>query len=327
MGNIESITNAERVHFLRQELLEERLVVLDFEGISALIEDWWQERNTVENFQLLKIELMNLLLKNLSSQELYYFNNLGLNESKLAAVCIKNVFKTDSHQLSLLVHEAFSDLFHLTDIKYDYEEHKALYLKPSGENFRDWGNGYGDITPHSDDLYESLNIDYLSLTVCRDATKTPTSCFFPRDILRDFSDEELLRLFELKAKFKSGKNVSILKERERNILEYSEKYGFRFFLDFRVDNLTGERMQAVDPKDQPLLDRMKANIQTSPSEFSIPETGTFLIVANHKVLHARGQMNIDKDLAKEYGYNANFSNTPRLLFRSKGPRKENYVFH
>src|SRR5690606_1368859 len=102
------------------------------------------------------------------------------------------------------VHEALADLFHLTDIKYDYEEHKALYLKPSAEKYREWGNGHGDITPHSDDLYENLNVDYLALTVCRDVTKTPTAYYFPSDLLCDLSDEEVHELLTMQAMFISG---------------------------------------------------------------------------------------------------------------------------
>ena len=322
IGNRDKMRKTELLSFFKKEISEEKLVMLDFGYVTASIERWWSKRGDLDNLPALKAELMNIFFGHLKSNDLYFFDNVGLKDTKVAVVCIKNIFKIDSHKLSLVVHETLSDLFCLNDIKYDYEEHKALYLKPSGENYRDWGNGYGEITPHSDDLYESLNIDYLSLTVCRDITKTPTICFFLRDILRDFNDDELFGLFNLKARFKSGKNVNILKTRDRNVLEYSEKYGFRFFLDFRIDNLTGERMQAIEEKNQYLLDKMRLSIQSSSSERSIPETGTFLIVANHKVLHARAQMNMDKDLARKCGYNSDFSDTPRLLFRSKGPRRE-----
>ncbi|KTC84772.1 hypothetical protein [Legionella drozanskii] len=126
----------------------------------------------------------------------------------------------------------------------------------------------------------------------------------------------------MKARFKSGKNVDILKIRERNIVEYTEKYGLRFFLDFRIDNHTGERMQAIDPNEQYLIDMMRERVSSCPKEQSISTTGTFLIVANHKILHGRPQMNIDKSLAGEYTSDGRLSKTPRLLFRSKGPRDE-----
>lgn len=241
-------------------------------------------------------------------------------------ICIKNIFKKDCPKLSLTVHEALSELFHLTDIQYEYEEHKTLHLKYSATDYKDWGSGYGEITPHSDDLYENLNVDYLSLTICRDNTKTPTKCFFPKEILRNFSDDELFRLKNVKANFKSGKNVDILIQRIRNVLEYSEKYGFRFFLDFRVDNITGKRMVACNMEDQFLFDKMSEAIEDCPYETSIPETGTFFIVANYKVLHARAQMGIEKKIAIQFSQTPSLINTPRLLYRSKGPRKEYMPF-
>ena len=81
-------------------------------------------------------------------------------------------------------------------------------------------------------------------------------------------------------------------------------------------------MRALDEEDQFLLEKIRANIPLSAHELSIPETGTFLIVGNHKVLHARAQMHIDKDFAKRCGHDSSFIDTPRLLFRSKGPRRE-----
>lgn len=312
----------ELANFIKKEISAEKLQVLDFGYIQDKIEFWWSKEKSNSNFLVMKFKLMNLLIDSLDNNDSYYFSNLGLNKSKVAAVCIKNVFKTDCHKLSLLVHESLSDLFQLTDIKYEYEEHKALFLKPSGEIYKDWGNGYGEITAHSDDLYENINIDYLSLTVCRDLTNTPTSYLFPRDIITNFSDGELVKLFHLKARFLSGKNVEIYKERKRNLMEYSAKYGFRFFLDFRVDNHTGERMQAVKSSEQYLIDKMRQNVINHAKAPSTTETGTFLIVANHKILHGRPQMNMDKTMVDEYTKNIRFKDTPRLLFRSKGPRNE-----
>lgn len=175
-------------------------------------------------FSYLNLKVTNLLLNELDAAHINLFEHVGLAQTKLAAICIKNIFTDDSPKLSLLIHEALSDLFHITDIPYPYEEHKALYLKTSAIEYKDWGSGYGEITPHSDDLYEALDIDYLALTTCRDKTKTSTKCYFPKDILRDFNDEELFKLRDLQANFKSGKNVNTLIERKRNILDFSEKY-------------------------------------------------------------------------------------------------------
>jgi hypothetical protein len=322
--SLEQMNNKEKVNFFRTDIAKEQLIVLDFEYISDDVENFWIDNKERTDFRRMKIELMSLFLKKMKTEDADFFERVGFSNTKIAGICIKNIFHTDSDKLALLAHESLSELFGLVDLKYEYEEHKALYLKPTGENYRDWGNGYGEITPHSDDLYESLNIDLLSLTVCRDKTKTPTTCFFPKDLLNDFSDDEIVELLNLKATFKSGKNVDILKARDRNIIEYSEKYGFRFFLDFRVDNITGDRMLAIDKSKQYLLNKLNDAVEHCEPQVSIPETGTFLIVANHKVLHSREKMNISKDMAKEYAYNTDFSNTPRLLFRSKGPRSEQY---
>lgn len=308
--------------FLRNEMAKEKMLKLDFSYMQSLIDHWWDHENQAESIFILKTRLIYLLVNHLKSDDLNAFKNLGTAKHYIAAVCIQNIFLQDSPKLSLVVHEAFSELFHITDIQYEYEEHKTLFLKQAAIDYKDWGSGYGEITPHSDDLYENLNIDYLSLTICRDRTKTPTRCFFPRDILRNFTDQELFRLRDLKAKFTSGKNVSVLIHRTRNILDYSEKYGFRFFLDFRIDKNTGERMQACLPEDQYLLDKMRAALEDCPFESSIPETGTFFIVANHKVLHARAQMNIEKEVAAQFSENPSMTDTPRLLYRSKGPRRE-----
>jgi hypothetical protein len=67
---------------------------------------------------------------------------------------------------------------------------------------------------------------------------------------------------------------------------------------------------------------MRRELETCEYELSIPETGTFFIVANHKALHARSKMNIDIKLAEKFSEQKDFYHTPRLLFRSKGPRKE-----
>jgi hypothetical protein len=192
--------------------------------------------------------------------------------------------------------------------------------------YKDWGSGYGEITPHSDDLYENINVDYLSLTTCRDETKTPTQCYFPRDLLKGMSDDELGVLLSMKAKFRSGKNVNKIIERERNIISYDEKNGFRFFLDFRIDNDTGMRMVAKDLDHQCILDKMRLNLDACSHIESSSVTGNFLIVANFKVLHARGKMLLDKSYAASVAHEENLYTTPRLLFRSKGPRREIFSF-
>lgn len=305
-------------HF-REKISQEKTIVLDFSYLAGVIESWWK-KNKLQETHILKTQLVNLFLTYLRTEDTFYFDKVGLANG-CAAVCIKNIFSLDSPKLALTVHEALADLFHLTDIKYDYEEHKALYLKPSAEKYREWGNGHGDITPHSDDSYENLNVDYLALTVCRDVTKTPTAYYFPSDLLCDLSDEEVHELLTMQAMFISGKNVSGLKERVRHVVEYSELYGFQFSLDFRIDPENGERMRAKNGG-QHVLDKIRVGLPNAKHHVSTAETGTFLIVANHKILHARPMLSINANEARDQANNSTFNTTPRLLFRSKGPRKQ-----
>lgn len=310
------------IDFFRKEISRERTINLDFGYLSGVIEAWWKKNNE-QNIHTLKIQLIGLLTTYLHAEDSYYFDKVGRANSGAAAVCIKNIFTLDCPRLALTAHEALADLFHLTDIKYDYEEHKALYLKPAAEKYREWGNGHGDITPHSDDLYENLNVDYLALTVCRDETNTPTAYYFPADLLCELQDEDIQTLLGMQATFISGKNVNHSKERVRNVVEYDDEYGYQFSLDFRIDPHRGERMRAISGG-QHVLDKIRAMLPTAPHRSSTAETGTFLIVANHKILHARPMLNISKEEARTRATTSSFATTPRLLFRSKGPRKQYY---
>ncbi|WP_236195710.1 hypothetical protein [Pseudomonas glycinae] len=307
--------------FFRHALSKEKTITLDFSYLSGVIESWWK-KNKGQNLHTLKIQLTNLFINYLHPEDTLYFDQVGTNKG-IAAVCIRNIFSIDCPALALTVHEALADLFHLTDIKYEYEDHKALYMKPSAEKYREWGNGYGDITPHSDDLYESLDVDYLALTVCRDTTRTPTAYYFPADLLLSLDDEEIQTLLGMQAIFVSGKNVKGSKERVRNVVEYSELYGYRFSLDFRIDIHSGERMRALNGG-QEVLDKIRAGLPTAKCNVSTAQTGTFLIVANNKILHARPTLNISADEVRSQAATSTLTTTPRLLFRSKGPRKQYY---
>jgi hypothetical protein len=200
---------------LRSEISKERIVFLDFQYLCSEVEGWWerQDKNQVEN--ALKAQLITLILQHTNSEDRSYFDKVGM--SNIAGVSIINIFQKDDHRLALIVHEALSEIFHLRDIEYAYEEHKTLFLKPKGENYKDWGSGYGAIAPHSDDLYEDIDTDYLSLTVCRDLTKTPTHFYFPKDIISNFDDDELSRLLDVRCLFTSGKNVQLKKEGKESL--------------------------------------------------------------------------------------------------------------
>lgn len=305
---------------VRSELQKEHLVKEDLNYLSQDLENWWSNQEQQGNIHFLKLKLANFFLEHLKQDHLNLLGVLGEKHHHIAAVCFTNIFKKDYPKLALVVHEALSELFHLTDIKYPYEDHKSLYLMPEGINFKEWGNGYGKISPHSDDLYEDISTDYLSLTVCRDNTNTPTRCFFLKDIFAGFSDSDLSELLEINVKFISGKNVKKRNiEKIKKLIEFDPFYGIIANLDFRIDDVSGERMRALKPKHNRLLNKLRFNLANTCFEESIAKTGTFFIVANHKVLHSRGPMNTDIN-------NLNSISTQhpsRLLFRSKGNRKAN----
>lgn len=309
-------SNIINIDHFKESIRSEKIITLNFDYLSGVVEDWWDTVMTSLPVHLAKFQLIHLLLKHCHQDDFYYFDKLGTHP--ISAINITHIFNTDCHKLSFVVHEALSELFALNDIKYPYENHKKLYLKENGIHYKDWGNGYGEITPHSDDLYEDIDADFLSLTVCRDTTNTPTICYFPKDILNNFNDAEIQHLFEMKAKFISGKNVLIRKSRERNVIQFNPYQGYKFYLDFRIDNDVGERMLPVHSQDKYLIDKMRHNIAFCPYIESKTKTGSFLIVANHKVLHARARMNMNHEAAYSIAKNTDYTMTPRLLYRSKG---------
>lgn len=103
------------------------------------------------------------------------------------------------------------------------------------------------------------DLQHLDSRERRDTTKTPTAYYFPSDLIADLSDEEVGELLGMQATFISGKNVTSLKNRIRQVVEYSDIYGFQFALDFRIDSQSGERMRAVNGG-QHVLDKIRARL-------------------------------------------------------------------
>ena len=111
------------------------------------------------------------------------------------------LFSKDDPDLAYIVHETLSDLAQINDIKYAYEDHKTIFIKPDGFAVGDWGNGAGAISPHCDDLYEETDTDLLSLTTCRDKLKVSTLFFMANQIFKNLSDNEMDRLIKMVALF------------------------------------------------------------------------------------------------------------------------------
>lgn len=303
---------------IRQVIQQENVINLDLSYLSPKIELWWCLNKDNSLTHLSKLSLISLILSNIKPDDAFYFDKVGMNG--VSGVCATGIFDNDDFRLAHVAHEALSEIFFLKDIEYSYEDHKALFLKPGAEKYRDWGNGYGEITPHSDDLYEDLPTDILALTVCRDLTNTPTRCYMMKDVFKYLLDSDIETLMISHAIFKSGKNVTGHKQRERPLLEYSAELGVQVNLDFRIDTDRGERMVPIGIECEQVIKKLRDTILDCEPVFSVSKTGTFFAVANNKVLHARSVMNLDKSTVELISKTSSFSNTPRLLYRSKGPR-------
>lgn len=116
----------------------------------------------------------------------------------------------------------------------------------------------------------------------------------------------------------SPTSLQLAKFELANLILKKAHPGFKFYLDFRIDTEAGERMIPINPDDRNLIEKMRLAITACRKEKSISHTGTFTIVANFKVLHARAEMHIDRDLAIEIANTKDYSLAPRLLFRNKG---------
>ncbi|WP_170178537.1 carbon starvation induced protein CsiD [Flammeovirga pectinis] len=224
------------------------------------------------------------------------------------SVTIHSLFSSKNPKVGLLIHEAISRfLCDLEDIKYPYEEHKFLYPKGDGVNVAEWGNGYGVISPHSDDLYETIDTDLLSLTVSKDETKSSTIIYDIDQVLNNFPADYLTDLLNMEFNYISGKNVNgRVITKKRTFREYKNNMSY-YNIDLRKEAELGNRMYPVDKGNNYLVDELRIALEKTAPLYSKGKTGTFIVISNREVLHGRGQ------LPKE-------DNTERLLFRSKGSK-------
>lgn len=306
------------LHSIRKHIADYQIINIDFSYLATKIEAWWQDRDRKLNNSALKFQLINLIMSEINDDHKACFEVLGMGN--IAGITINNIFHKDDPLLGLIVHEALSDMFHLSDILYPYEQHKFLYLQSGGANYKNWGGGSGEIDPHSDDLYEDINTALLALTVCRDQYQQPTLVYLHSDIIKLLNDDELLLLAQMQARFISGKNVSIQKTRVRNIMTQDTRYGYQIALDFRIDEQKGARMSALGRFEQQVLDKIKNNIQDVHAHPVISQTGTFTILDSYKALHARSNLRYSNEQITQFTSKISAYTTPRLLYRSKGYR-------
>jgi hypothetical protein len=303
---------------IRKQMANYQIIDLDFAYIAPHIESWWNNRDYQLNNHILKFQLANLIVSKMQCEHVVCFEALG--RDNIAGISIKNIFNKDDPILSLIVHEALSDLFHLSDILYPYEQHKFLYLQPTGDTYKNWGGGSGEIDPHSDDLYEDIDTALLALTVCRDHYSQPTLVYFHSDIIDILTDDELILLANMEAEFISGKNVQIQKSRKRQVMTKDTQYGYQIAFDFRIDKTIGARMSVINPDEQQVLDKIKNNLHKIQVHQINSKTGTFTILDNYKALHARSKLEYNEEQMQQFTSQITAYNTPRLLYRSKGYR-------
>ncbi|MGC1854335.1 MAG: hypothetical protein WA659_03070 [Candidatus Aquirickettsiella sp.] len=300
---------------IREEAKKEKVITLDCSYMKPLIEEWWNKSNRdIKNIET-KEQLKDLLIDKFKNEEQLKLSRIGVKEYYISAIFMVGLFSKDDPDLAYIVHEALSDLSQINDIKYLYEDHKKIFIKPEGFKIDDWGNGAGAISPHCDDLYEDTDTDLLSLTICRDKLKVSTLLFMADQIFKNLSDSEMDRLTKMIPLFSSGKNVKdIVIEKKRPVLSCKNNSFFMAF-DYRVDENKGDRMRVEDEQDLAILRKIKTFLTSDNALRAESEVGNFVILSNTKVLHAREAINAVKELCT-----LDLDTTPRLLFRSKGPR-------
>lgn len=293
---------------LRDELFRDTTKRLDLSYVGRAVDAWWRRRCKHEASQF--SEIYQLIESELKAEDLRLIRSVGNKEDRIAALFMDYVFGIPDRQLGLLVHEALARLAGIVDIPYPYEEHKELSPKNVGSEASDWGRGLGIIRPHSDDLYEDREVNTMSLTVCRDVSRTPTWFWLLKDVVNCLSDEELGKLSLAEAKYASGRNVNGCRIIARKpVLRRDPVEGLGLRIDFRIDEMNGPRMQLCDQTLQPLFERMRDNLRKLKPLASNPLTGSSAILSNFKILHGRAQLNQKMLFDGE---------SSRILFRSKG---------
>ncbi len=312
----EENTDFSLIKMIREEAEKEKVIMLDCAYLQPLIEQWWDNSDRDIKRLDTKEQLKRLLINTFKNEEQLKLSRVGVSEYHISVILMFGLFSREDPDLAYMVHEALSDLAQINDIKYPYEDHKRIFIKPEGFEMGDWGNGAGAISPHCDDLYEAVDTDLLSLTICRDKLKVSTLLFMADQIFKNLSDNEMDRLIKMVPLFSSGRNVTDkVIERKRPVL-LCKNNSFFMSLDYRVDEKRGDRMRVQDDQDLALLKKIKNSLSCDNALKAESEVGNFVILSNSKVLHAREAINAVKELCAW-----DMDTTPRLLFRSKGPRQ------
>lgn len=192
---------------LRDEFKKEQTMRINLSYLANAVDHWWEDKPVNKTNEFLILSLEKVILTHLKEEHRNALQNIGTQKFRIAAIFLEYAFSFPDKELARLTHEVFSKIAGIVDIKYPYEEHKELFPKNADQLASDWGKGLGIIRPHSDDLYEDRDINIMSLTVCKDTSRTPTWFWLQKDIVSVLADEELGMLALAEATFFSGTNV------------------------------------------------------------------------------------------------------------------------
>lgn len=293
------------------------LLNLNLSSIGKKIDDFYL--NSDKEIKIKNILKIAEILNNEITEEQFSIFKDFVKNSEYLAVSLTNLFSIDAEKLAFMVHEALSThIFGVKDYTYPHEKHKFVYPKAEGESYGEWSHGAQIISPHIDDVYESVEVDLLSLTTCRDKTNTPTLVFSCKDILATLSKEDYDKISNAKGIFISGKNVSGPQLKQIKPIIEKNNLGeiIRYNLDFRIDKEVGKRFVMEDNNLEYIIDKLREKISECNYAESISKTGSFIIFNNRLAMHSR------KPLPSDLPLENNLSSTHRLLFRSRGQRTQ-----
>ena len=297
---------------IRSELNQEKVVRFDMDYLSTPLESIWFNHSPSMTNRSKQSQIKETILKTIRTEHLSAITSLGSRKSRIGAILMESVFHLPEKTFARLVHDAFTELAGITDIKSPYEEHGEIFPKATGHAASDWGKGQGMIRPHSDDLYEGQAVNAMCLTVCRDLSFTPTWFWPMAGIVECLNNEELATFAMSDATYLSGTNVeghTIQCRKPILRLDSSEGLGFR--IDFRVDDGLGPRMIPISESGKQIFAKLRAAIPMIKPISTKPTTGSISILSNFKVLHGRSGLNPIMLYEGEES---------RILFRSKGTR-------
>lgn len=277
------------------------------------IDQYFLDSNTIISRKKI-IDISSIINDGISEDLSNTFTNF-IDDGKYLAICLTNLFSIDNEKLAYLVHEALSShIFGVKDYTYPHEKHKFVYPKIQGKTYGEWSHGAQIISPHIDDVYESVEVDMLSLTTCRDKTNTPTLVFSCKELLSTLNEEDYERLSNARGIFISGKNVVGTKLQQIKPIIDKDSSGkiIKYNLDFRIDKEVGRRFIMEDPELEYIIDILRANINKCDRAESNSNTGSFIIFNNRLAMHSR------KPLPDNLPLENDLSLAHRLLFRSRG---------